>query len=54
MNSNTRIIDSEKLVKLADSLELAQQTEAKALKLCDLAEKFAQKYEKSLVKTEFL
>ena len=52
MKSQTIVINTEKLAKLADSLELAQQTEKKAQNLCDLAEKFAQKYEKNLVKTE--
>ncbi|MCL1468359.1 hypothetical protein [Argonema galeatum] len=43
-------LDDKQLAELADSLELAITLEQQAKNLCDLAEGFAEKYEKRLHK----
>ena len=49
MRDKHTVINPEKLAELTARLELAIHTEKQAQSLCELAEKFAQKYEKGLV-----
>lgn len=48
MSEKRTILNLDQLAELTNSLELARQTEQQAKNLCELAEKFAQKYENCL------